>query len=188
MFFSRTKSASCCAAFTLLELLAVLALLGVLATLVSGVGRRASDAGRTARARAELAALAAALEGYRREHGDYPRTGDGAVLLQSLLGRLAPDGATPPRGGRPGLELAKFSVAAPRDPERPADPFGNAAAVLVDPWGQAYRYAFRSIAGWTNPGFVLYSCGPDRLDSPILLPGGFMNQSAEANTDNVRLP
>lgn len=188
MFFRRPKSPPPPAAFTLLELLGVLALLAALGAMMLGVGRRASDAAKAARARGELAALAAALEGYRREHGDYPRTGDCAVLLQSLLGRLTPDGAAPPRGDRPRLELAKLSIAAPHDPERPVDPFENAAAVPVDPWGQPYRYAFKTLAGWSNPGFVLYSCGPDRRDWPALLPGGHPDNAAPANADNVHLP
>jgi len=58
--------------FTLLELLAVITIIAILAGIVIGVGRRASEAGKTARAKAELAALSAALETYKRTYGDYP--------------------------------------------------------------------------------------------------------------------
>src|SRR4051812_7250343 len=119
------------AAFTLLELLAVIALIAILAGLVVGVGRRAVEVGQVARAKAELAALAAALEAYKRAHGDYPRTDDPARFLQSLLGRLGP--ALAPASAPPFIETARFVTEGARDP------WTDATAQLVDPWGQVYR-------------------------------------------------
>ena len=154
------------AAFTLLELLAVISLIAVLAGIVLGVGRRASEAGKTARAKAELAALAAALESYRGAYSDYPQTDNEARLLQSLIGRRGPGNAV--INGRVLLEAARFTTAGSRDP------FSDSSAVLVDPWGQAYVYAYRTgPSDWTNPAYVLYSIGPDGRDSAALLPGGF---------------
>src|SRR5260221_3154092 len=116
------------AAFTLLEVLVVITLIASLAGLVISVGRRASEAGKVARARAELASLATALETYKRACGEYPRTGDGARLVQALLGRNGPtDQAVT---GRSLLEVARFTFA------NSADPISDPAAVPVDPWGQ----------------------------------------------------
>jgi general secretion pathway protein G len=158
------------AAFTLLELLAVIAILAVLASLVVGVGRRATASARIARAKTELAAIGAALETYKRTFGDYPRTDDGSQLLRALLGRRGPtsDAAIT---GRALLETARFTVS---------------GDVLVDPWDRPFVYVYKVPAGgWTNPGFVLYSCGPDQIDFPRLMSGGFPDATATANADNI---
>lgn len=165
------------AAFTLLELLAVIGVIAVLTGLVIGVGRRASDTGKTARARAELVALSAALESYRLVHGDYPRTDDPAHLLQSLIGKRAPDYT--PANARPHLEVARFRTAGA------ADPFVTADAELLDPWERAYRYAYKSQVPWSNPSYVLYSSGSDGSATPALLAGGFPDHTAQDNADNL---
>jgi len=188
MFFPPTASAlprSDRSAFTLLELLAVLAVLAILASLVIGAGRRVVEHGKSARARVELAVLSAALQSYRRQHGDYPRTTDGALLVQALIGRLGPSGAPLAGAGRVHLETARFSFASATAPTAAADPFSDATAVLLDPWGRPYRYAYKSVAPWTNPSFVLYSAGPDGADAPALLAGGFVDEAAPANADNL---
>lgn len=173
-------------AFTLLELLAVIAIIAVLTSIVIRVGRRASEAGKVARAKAELAALSAALEGYRRQYGDYPRTTDNATLVQSLIGKLGPTGSALNPAGRVQFEVAKFTVASPSTPDAAVDPFSNASGQLLDPWGEAYRYVYKVPAsGWTNPSFVLYSLGPDGAESATLLSGGFIDVAASANADNV---
>jgi len=161
--------------FTLLELLAVIAVIAALTGVVIGVGRRATESGRTSRARAELAALAAALESYKAVRGDYPRTADAAQMLQALLGRR--DASLAPMNGRAVLEVERFRVS--------ADPYANEAALLLDPWEQPYRYAYRAVPGWTNPSFVLVSAGPDQVDTPALLPGGFPDDAAPGNADNL---
>lgn len=173
-------------AFTLIELLAVIALIGALAGIVIGIGRRVTESGKVARARAELAALSAALESYRHQHGDYPRTDQNSVALQALLGRLSPTGAVLTPAGRVQFEVAKFVLARPVASGTRVDPFTDSAAVLVDPWGQPYRYIYRVPAGgWSNPSFVLYSCGPDGTDEASLLTGGYINAAPSANTDNL---
>lgn len=158
------------AAFTLLELLAVIALVAILSGIAIGVGRRASDRGRIARAQAELAAIGAALGAYQRTYGDYPRTNDPAQLLQALLGRRGP-ASEAAVNGRALLETARFAVA---------------GDVLVDPWGRPYVYVYKMpAAGWTNSGFVLYSAGPDQSDFSRLSSGGFADATAAANADNI---
>ncbi len=173
-------------AFTLLELLAVIAIIAVLTGIVIGVGRRASEAGKVARTKAELAALSAALESYKRQYGDYPRTADGTILVQSLIGRLGPTGTTLSPAGRAQMEAAKFHLALGANPDAAVDPFANTSAVFIDPWGQPYRYVHKtSGSSWTNPSFVLYSVGPDGADSPTLLTGGFIDVAPAANADNL---
>lgn len=165
------------AGFTLLELLAVVGIIAILAGLVLGLGRRAVESGKIARAKGELAVLAAALDAYRRSYGDYPQTDDEVRLLQSLIGRRGPLNAV--LTGRAFIEAAKFATTGS------LDPYSETSAILIDPWDQPYVYAYKSQTPWTNSGFVLYSIGPDGADSPTLLAGGFIDPGPSANTDNL---
>jgi len=165
------------AAFTLLELLAVLVVLAILTGILIGGGRRAAEAGKTARAKSELAVLATALEAYKRAYGDYPRTGEVTQLVQALIGRKGPTNRD--LANRSLLETARLAFA------NSADPFVNPVAVLVDPWGQPYVYAYQTAPPWDNPNYVLYSSGPDERDFPRLLAGGFPDTSNPANIDNI---
>ena len=170
--------------FTLLELLTVIAIIGILAGIVVGLGRRAAESGKVSRARAELAVIGTALESYKRIFGDYPQTDDEARLLQSLIGKMAPKGES--MTGRPLLETAKFAEAVLTAPTVSVDPFTNASAVLLDPWGQPYVYVYKvPVAGWANSSYVLYSIGSDGRDVPALLPGGLPDTTPADNTDNI---
>ena len=167
-------------AFTLLELLAVLAIIGALAGLMLGVGSHVFARAKRTRAEGELATLASALETYRRRHGDYPRTADAAALLQALMGRRDP--ANRPITAPAVIDLAHFAVTAGADPHR--DP----TARLVDPWGNPYHYAYRTLTPWENSGFILQSAGPDGVIYRPLLPGGFIAIAHPDNADNVIAP
>jgi general secretion pathway protein G len=162
--------------FTLIELLTVIAIIAILSALVFGLGRRMGESGRNGRAVAELAALGAILEDYRRLHGDYPRTNDGARLLQALIGRRDP--LLNAMNARSLLDPAAFTFEADRDP------FLDEGARLVDPWGRPYAYAYRTPLPWNNPGYLLYSEGPDGRSAPPLA-GGFPDQAAPENHDNL---
>ncbi len=165
------------AAFTLLEIMVTMAIVAALGAIALHGAHRASQASRVARAKAELAVLATALEDYRRMCGDYPRTNDASRLLQALIGQRGPrDEAVRLHSF---VELARFSVSGV------SDPFSDATAVIVDPWGRSYRYAYRTQSPWDNPGYVLYSVGSDGLDSAGLLPGGFADSAPLENTDNL---
>jgi type II secretion system protein G len=157
------------AGFTLLELLSVITIIALLMGIGLGAARRAAEAGRVARAKAELAVLGAALENYKRTYGDYPRTEDEAQLLRALLGRRGPSADTVIHG-RAFLETARFTIA---------------GEVLVDPWGQPYVYAYHATLPWSNSSHVLYSTGPDRRENPRLLAGGFPDPAGDGNADNI---
>lgn len=141
-------------AFTLVELLTVLAIIALLAAVMIGVGRRASEVANIGRARVELAALSAGLESYRSKYGDYPQTTLPAELLQSLIGKRGPRGAA--MSERPVIDLSRFATALA------LDPFASAEAVLVDPWGQPYRYEYSPNSGGADREYALHSAGPDR--------------------------
>ncbi len=162
-------------AFTLLELLAVIAVVAILTAIVIGAGQSAVERGKVARARAELAVLAAALESYKATHGDFPRTDDSSHFLQALMGQRGPDQRR--HAGRALIDAARFTMS--------ADPQGNETAVLLDPWGQPYVYAYKSAPGWINPAYVLSSPGPDQLNYGTLLSGGFPDVTAPGNADNI---
>lgn len=144
--------------FTVLELLTVLAIIAILTTVVVGAGRFATETSRTARTRAELAVIAAALADYKLAFGDYPRTDDPASLLQALLGRLDP--SLRPATTKSFLETHRFATL------RGTDPRHDTSAPLVDAWERPYRYVYRpAIAGTSlHPTFILYSTGPDGAD------------------------
>lgn len=163
--------------FTLLELLAVIAIIAVLCGLVIGGGRRANESAKSAQARAELAALAVALEEYQRICGDYPQTDDSARLLQSFIGRRGPRHALIAIHSL--IDLTKFST------EPADDPRENPSTALIDPWGRVYRYAYKTQSPWDNSSYVLYSIGPDGRDSAALAAGGFSDPAPRENADNL---
>ena len=167
-------------AFTLLELLAVLAIIGALAGLMLGVGSHVFARAKRTRTEGELTVLAASLETYRRRHGDYPRTADAAALLQALLGRRDP--VNRPITAPAVIDLGAFTRLGDVNPH--ADP----AARLVDPWGNPFDYAYRTLDPWENSGFVLQSAGPDGVIYRALLPGGFIAIAHADNADNVIAP
>jgi general secretion pathway protein G len=61
----------------------------------------------------------------------------------------------------------------------------SAPAALSDPWGNPYRYAYRSQLPWTNPAFVLFSAGPDGLADTDLRAGGYADSGSDRNRDNL---
>jgi general secretion pathway protein G len=167
-------------AFTIIELLTVIAIIGILSAIIIGVGRQAAETGRIARTKAELAAISTALESYKRQYGDYPRTNNSAELLQALVGKTDPNRNTLTPNGRVLLDLALFTT------DVPGDPLTSNSLSLADPWEQPYLYAYKPPGiTWTNSSFVLYSMGPDRLADSALASGGFPNRDLPANLDNI---
>src|SRR5687767_13748057 len=62
--------------FTLVELLTSIAIIAILSAFAIGAVRGAKERANIGRARGDLAALATALEEFKRLYGDYPQTGE----------------------------------------------------------------------------------------------------------------
>lgn len=108
-------------AFTLVELLATIAIISIVAGLVLGtlgyVNRKAAEG----RAKAEVAALAAAIDNYKLEFGVYPEA-DPTRLYQELTGQ-----------GQVNTNRVFFEPKKSIAPDLTSGPF-------TDPWGRAYNY------------------------------------------------
>src|SRR3712207_3654893 len=71
---SSTSSGRRRGGFTLVEMLVVIGILAVLASIVIPMVRGAIRRASRVALQADIQGIAAALEEYRRDHGDYPRT------------------------------------------------------------------------------------------------------------------
>lgn len=161
------------AGFTLIESLVVIAIIAILASITVGVVKGVNERAAIARAKAEVAVLATALEGYKRQYGDYPRTeeatitasdtllatGDGpGILFNALVGKRGPTGAA--MNGRSLVEAGRFTLGSSTAlPE--AGSTDAVANAFLDPWGRRYLYFYRVGTEWQSPGYVLLSVGPD---------------------------
>ena len=161
-------------AFTLVELLAAMAIVAILAAIaVTGI-RSAKNRTAIAVSKSELAALAAALEDYKRHYGDYPWLGAGAGITQAAVepgASLGPKtvqallfncltGVYGPRAfddkdrqnGPNFLGTTKFTLEGTLSPRfqvpsliPPNPPFKTAETVgLLDPWGRRYLYYYKN--------------------------------------------
>lgn len=109
-------------AFTLIELLIVIAVISVLAGLVLGAASSVQKKGARSRAEAEIAAIAAALENFKADNGDYPLNNNPNNCL-ALITNLMPSG-----GGKVYYEFkSKWT---------------NATLGALDPFGNAYCYIY----------------------------------------------
>lgn len=120
-----------CRGFTLLEIMVVLVIIAVLMTMVvpNVIGR--PDEARVTVAKADLKAIASALDMYRLDNYHYPSTEQG---LEALVAK--PAGQPDARHGKEGGYLKRLPV---------------------DPWGNPYQYVFPG----THAAYDLYSLGPD---------------------------
>lgn len=170
--------------FTLIELLAVIAIIGILAGITFGIVKGVNERAAIGQTKAELAALSVALESYKRQYGDYPRTGNitlakasdtpnlGKINLTysqaqfylALTGRKGPKMDT--ITGRNFVDLNKFTLEEntyQEDESNPDSPKLTANAFL-DPWGRRYIYIYKEAndsGTWRNPTYILLSAGPD---------------------------
>lgn len=121
-------------AFTLLELLVVIAIIAILAGLILSTAGFIQKEGARARAKAEVAALEAALESYKADNGDYPAmTNLAGNTTTNLLLVLLPTTA----GSKVYFELPNKGMT-------------NSAGYLTDPFGNTYGYRYPGAA--TNNG------------------------------------
>lgn len=98
--------------FTLLELLVALVILGLVASVVAPRVMKHVGTSKTRAAALQIEELGTALETYRLELDDYPRTEEGLAAL----------------------------VARPPGRERWNGPYLRKPVVPKDPWGREYRY------------------------------------------------
>jgi len=132
-------------AFSLVELLVVVAILGILAGLVAAGAQAARRRGTVAKAKTTIAALETAIVMYHGDLGEYPATGNAA-----LVAALQEDPGDADWGG-PYIEFKQDEL---KDGE------------LLDPWGAPYVYA--SVNGGApqhrTSSFDLLSHGPNGTD------------------------
>lgn len=174
------------AGLTLIELLAVIGIIGVLAAITFGIARGVRERAGIGKVRVEIVAIAQALEAYRVKYGDYPQTSNAATMLQCLIGRRGPTGTA--LTDKPLIEMRRFSTV------NDSDPFTAGTAVLMDPFGKSYNYAYKTSGSWKNPSFVLFSGGPDGAVEGSLPADGFLTSTFETafntsagtgNPDNI---
>jgi len=173
-----TRTRAAVRAFTLMELLVVTSILAVLASITLLIGRGVSERSKVAQARAEMAVLAAALEQYKQQYGDYPWTPDsppagvsdprwdgGAVLFNALCGNLGPKATQLTAKGRTWVDLARFTLDLTDEASLPLpDQTDLRVNWFNDPWGGWYYYHYKKSGvdtAWKSRGFLLYSHGPD---------------------------
>ena len=189
-------------AFTLIELLTVIAIIGILAGITFGVISGVQENSRKAQARTELAALAQALESYKRQYGDYPQLGASTntatptdtangsdvekLLFNALMGKLGP--TKDPIQGKQFVEASKFTLQSTSLPTA-----GNTTRVdnaFVDPWGCLYLYYYReagaNAGNWKQPSYILVSPGRDGLMGITVNAAGVINEVTPAQAaDNI---
>lgn len=187
--------------FTLIELLMVFAVIAILAAITFGISQGVRDARNRAKAKVELAAISQALEEYKARYGDYPWVSedDPDLFAQSLLGWtrlensgsglelvIKGEGEVPASGPDPFLDITKLEVSGTMPSDETTMPTD---LVIIDPWDQAYVYAFKtsSSGNWENFGYILYSMGPDGEHGGVPDDGIITNaiREEEENLDNI---
>ena len=166
--------------FTLIELLVVMGVIIILASLTVGIQRYVYSMQSTAKARADLHAIATALETYKMKYGDYPwlgsandskisgglasdTSGDLYLVLtgQKVFVRDGVDEAGKPKwkmGNNSGTQVPFLA------PKLLSVTEVNGVSYIVDPWGNPYKYSYKSGSkdtSWQSAGFTLISMGPD---------------------------
>ncbi|MBE2180357.1 MAG: type II secretion system protein [Chthoniobacterales bacterium] len=130
-------------AFTLVELLVVMAVIAILAGLSLTTLGYVNRKGGESRAKAEVAALAAAIDSFKQDHGAYPS--NKSVLFSELTGTATGSGA-----------INKTKVYFEPTPRMLKT--NGTVVTFVDPWGNDYNYNPTSPSN--NVGFFdLWSTG-----------------------------
>ena len=120
-----------CSGFTLIELMVVVTIIAVLAGLTIGTLGYVNRKGAESRARAEVAAIATAVDNYKLEFGSYP-SNNTTALFKELTGQGSVNKTRVFIEPTPGLVTNATN-----------GPF-------IDPWGTAYNYRN---PGTNNVGF-----------------------------------
>lgn len=188
-------------AFTLIELMAVITITVILAALIVAGVNHATQKQASEKATLQLARLTAGLEEYKQDMGTYPvsaNTSDGLgqsdkCLYQALFyegydyARQTPPPANWTKATR--IYVSDLDPTSSRQdwvtPVTGSTAVPPASAMVIDPWGNEYRY--RSAKNATgapntstiNPEFDLWSSGKDANSNPG-------TPSAPVNRDDLR--
>ena len=167
----------------------------ILAAITFGVTEGVRDTQSRTKAKAELAAMAQALERFKTTYGDYPHveeTSDPAnaySLLKALSGwsELQQDGTMVDLDPQREAFIDTGAMNLPAGQEMPADAAPGEGIHFVDPWGEPYVYIYNAGAStWEKFGYVLLSSGPDGL---VALDGadadGLIDQDWRESGDNL---
>ncbi len=179
--------------FTLIELLMVIAVILILAGITFGISRGVQNAQARAKAKAELATIAQALEQFKSTYGDYPWVGattsntNANDLVRALTGWTTLDSS-----GLVDLDTSNGPKKSFLDPTKlglsdfPATGEPGATLYFVDPWGNNYVYAYKTGASssWDSFGYVLFSEGADGA-SETLPSNGVINQAWRDQTKSI---
>ncbi len=186
----------------------VIAVIMVLAGITFGISRGVQNAQARAAAKAELAVIAQALEGFKSTYGDYPWvTGDpttpanaeklllaltGFAILErdSTSGNVTLEEVNSDGARKSFLDPTKLSLS--QDFGNPTNAAALAGIYFTDPWGNPYAYVYAkssTTATWENFGYVLFSEGADSNSSlGSIATDGIIDQDhreADANIDNI---
>ena len=159
--------------FTLIEIMVVIVIITILVGIVIGASKYAQTKGATSRAKAEIAALETALEGYKSDNGVYPGSTEipnngtqNSILLYNSL-------ATGPKRYftfkanqvRDGGNMILVTINCPTVPTNYTVSVTNVA--VMDPFGMAYNYFNNPCGGGgqnNSATFDLWSYGPDNIN------------------------
>lgn len=204
--FPAFSSARRRSAFTLIELLTVVAIIGILAAITFGVSKGVNERAAINQAKAELATIAAALDAYKRQYGDYPQIGGAAnnptlatpsssdapgILFNALVGKRGPSSSLVQMDKKSFVQLDKMSLqVATALPAVGSD--AQVSNAFVDPWGRRYLYYYKTSSNWRNPSFLLFSVGPDGTLQGSVPADGFLTpefdvaaSAGKGNADNI---
>src|SRR6266481_6901287 len=162
-------------AVTIIELLVVIIIILILAGLVLSISSYVQNKGARARAETEIAAISAALEGYKADNGIYPRDNPGNQYTDNLNAKVDVDPTQSNYKNASlylffqlsGLDANQQAVANMKSyfafkPQMLGHPPGNATTVayIRDPFGNSYGYSTANQAdpnkGY-NPTYDLWS-------------------------------
>jgi type II secretion system protein G len=118
--------------FTLIELLIVITIIAVLASLILAASSSVQKKGARSRAEAEIAAVAAALESYKADNGDYPTNSSSNNCLNLVTNLMPPAGS----GGKVYFEFKAKAT--------------NSSG-WIDPFGYNYGYIYTNGAPKNGP-------------------------------------
>ena len=199
-------------AFTLIELLIVIAILGLLMGVTTQMLSSASQTQGKARAKADMAVIATALEAFSQQYGGYPRLNEakdpetaatqlfrcltGRMVLRVKDNKISMTPVDPVR--KPFIDALKFNLRDKKDiTSNSVDPSKD-TVFLADPWDEPYQYYYdtSSVAGaleteGKSPSFILLTKGADKKAKEVrgmystgIIPPNDVYTEPEENIDN----